>query len=408
MRIAMWNGGSVEVPELKKGAGLLALPALIDPHVHFRVPGAEYKEDWKSGAAAAIAGGVTTVFDMPNNLPPCVTSARLEEKRAEIERQLAEGGVPLRYGLYLGADRAHFEEIERVEGRVVGIKVFMGCSTGDMCMDAQEDLEELFRRAKQHELVVAVHAEDECRIRARKALFAGESAPATHSKIRDATVALLATQRAIACAEKFGTRLYLVHISTAAEVECIREAKRRGVDLFAEVSPNHLFLTEEEYATWGTFVQMNPPLRTARDREALWQGLREGVLDTIGTDHAPHTQEEKRLPFGKAPSGIPGVETSLPLMLDAVSKGWVTLPRLVEVMRTSIERLFRLPSNDDLVLVDLAHLQEVKRETLKTKCQWSPYVGRSLKGWPIYTYLRGRLYPAAGHEEWEKNQIASS
>lgn len=373
--------------------GLTILPSLIDPHVHFRVPGSEYKEDWRTGAQAAINGGITQVCDMPNNQPACTTSERLEEKRNLIDAQLSQIDIPLRYGLYFGADKRHLNEIPKVKDQVVGIKIFMGCSTGDLLIDDDQSLAEVFRIAAEQDMLVAVHAEDEHRLCERKKIYGTETNPAVHSLIRDRQAAVIATNKAIDLAKKYGTRLYILHMSTKEEVESVRQAKKEGVKVFAEACSHHLFLTEDAYARWGTKVQMNPPLRTQDDQNALWRAIHEGVIDTIGTDHAPHTLQEKLQPYGKAPSGIPGIETLLPLLLNAVHQQRLSLDQMVRLTRTNIQQLFGFPNNDDVVLVDLKKTQTVNEATLKSKCGWSPFHGTSLTGWPIYTILKGRVYP---------------
>lgn len=374
--------------------GLTLLPGLIDPHVHFRTPGLEHKENWMSAAQAAVRGGITTVFDMPNTQPPTTTQERLFEKKLLIDSQLKEVGIPLRYGLYFGADKNHFDEIHKCKADIVAIKVFMGSSTGELLMDDDSSLHAIFSLAKSFDLMIAVHAEDEGLIHRRKELFIGQTDPAVHSKLRSRDVAIEATKRAIALSQLYKTRLYLLHISTKEEVEIIAQAKKEKAPIFAEATPHHLFLTEESYQKFGTKVQMNPPIRTLEDTEALWKGIVNGTIDTIGSDHAPHTLEEKSKPYGLAPSGIPGIETTLPLMLDAHLKGRIALPQIVRLMRERILEIFRLPSNDDCVLVDLSQVKKVEDSALKTRAGWSPYAGWELKGWPVYTIVNGRVYDA--------------
>lgn len=374
------------------GTGLVALPALIDPHVHFRTPGFEYKEDWKTGARAALAGGVTTVFDMPNHSPPCTTYEKMKEKKDLIDQQLDSVGIPLRYYLYLGADKKHLSEIGRVHSEAVAIKVFMGSSTGDLLVDDDQTLEQVFIQASRAGSVVAVHAECECTLRMMQEKYKGETDPATHSKVRSKKAAFQAVQKVLTFAEKYSVSLYILHVSTKEEVELIRKAKAQGLSLFAETTPHYLFYTQEAYQAWGTKVQMNPPLREKVDQDALWEALDEGAIDAIGTDHAPHTVEEKTLPFGQAPSGVPGVETMLPLLLDAHSKGKISLEKIVEITRTNVEKFFSLPSHEDWVFVRLDKVRVVDESHLKTKCSWSPFSGMELKGWPVYTTCRGRVY----------------
>lgn len=374
------------------GKGLTLLPALIDSHVHYRVPGLEHKETWESGARAAIHGGITTVFDMPNTLPPTITLERVEEKEKLIREQLKKADIPLHFGLYLGADKAHFQEIKRCKEHVVALKIFMGSSTGNLVMDDDDSLQEAFRLAAENDLLVAVHAEDEALIHERTALFQGRNDPLAHSELRNVEVAARATEKAISLSKRFKTRLHILHVGTKKEVELIRHAKKEGVPVTFETTPHHLFLNTDAYATWGTRVQMNPPLRTQENVDALWAAIQEGLLDTIGSDHAPHTLEEKNRPYGQAPSGIPGVETTLPLLLDACNRGKLTLEQIVRLMRKRVQEIYCLKHNDDFVLVDMNKKIKVDDRSLKTKCGWSPYAGRELQGWPVYTILNGRVY----------------
>jgi dihydroorotase len=377
------------------GRGLTLLPALIDPHVHFRTPGLEHKENWQTGAKAAIHGGITTVFDMPNTLPATITLERVRDKKSLIDEQLKKAGIPLHYGLYLGADKMHFDEIYRCKDLIAGIKLFMGSSTGDLLMDDESSLHAIFSLAASHDLLLAVHAEDEALIQERKKLFelnCPEAHPRAHSQIRNEEVALRATQTAIELARIYKTRLYLLHIGTKQEVEAIRKAKEAGVSVYAETTPHHLFLTTESYETLGTRVQMNPPIRAQEHLDALWKAIEEGVIDTIGSDHAPHTLEEKAKPYGMAPSGIPGVETTLPLLLNACHQGKLPLNAIVRLMRENILRIFRLPPNEDYVLIDMQKTKTVNNAELKTKCGWSPYAGWTLQGWPVFTILQGQVY----------------
>lgn len=373
----------------------MTLPALIDPHVHFRVPGSAHKEDWRTGARAAIAGGVTTVFDMPNNNPACTTAERLREKKTAIESQLVDAGIPLRYHLYLGATQNDMSALEPASGQYVGIKVFLGQSTGDLLMEDDRAFDELCRKAAALGAIVAVHAEDEATMQHNKQTLQQSNTTidvSMHSKIRSREAAMVALQKAIAAAKKYGTKLYILHASTKEEVTMVREAKRNGLTIALETTPHHLFLNESAYATLGTKAQMNPPLRTEEDQVALWQGLRDGTIDTIGTDHAPHTLEEKNQPYGKAPSGVPGIETLLPLMLTAVRDGKLTLDRLMAVTRTNAETFFGLPAKNDTVAVDMDTVRAVRGEHLKTKCAWSPFEGWELVGWPVATVLRGKKF----------------
>ncbi|NGX58652.1 MAG: Dihydroorotase [Chlamydiae bacterium] len=374
------------------GAGLTCLPALVDTHVHFREPGHSHKEDWGTAAQAAIEGGVTTVFDMPNNNPPCITLKNLHLKKALIDKKLSTVDIPLRYHLYFGADCHHFDEIPKCRNQVVGIKVFMGSSTGTLLVNKQNDLERVFEIAASEDMIISVHAEDEEIISQNSKKFSSETDPSVHSKIRHPDAAKAATAQAIALAEKYGTRLCILHMSTKEEIELVREAKARGVKVYAEATPHHLFLDDSRYRDLGTKVQVNPPLRSLSDQEALWIGIQDDTIDFIGTDHAPHTLEEKQRPYGSAPSGVPSIELLLPLLLNAYNHGLLTLEQIIKLTRTRAEEVFRLEPHSDVVLVDLDLEKRVDDGQLKTKCQWSPYHGQVLKGWPVCTILKGNIY----------------
>ncbi len=383
MKIKTYNNQTIEVnlPENISG-NLLALPALIDPHVHFRTPGAEHKENWITGSAAALAGGVTTVIDMPNNNPPAIDYDSLMAKKKIIDAQLAQAESKLKYRLYLGATPTNFTEFEKCKNEVVGIKLFMGASTGNLLVDKLEDQEKIFAEAARLDILVAVHAEDEENIKNQISKIKNPIIT-DHSKIRNRAAAIKATSQAIAIAEKYGTRLYICHVSTKDEIDIIKSAKTRGVKVYVEVSPHHLFLNQSAYETLGTLAQMNPPLRTPEDQNALWQAITDGTVDTIGTDHAPHTLEEKSKPYPVSPSGVPGIENYLALLLNAHSQGKITLEKIAEITHFNPQKIFNLKETNDLVIVDLDQEKIIKNEDQKTKCGWSPYAGWKLKGWPI-------------------------
>ncbi|RDI41305.1 dihydroorotase [Aquicella lusitana] len=370
--------------------GLTALPAVIDPHVHFRTPGMEYKEDWRTGAKAAIRGGCTTVFDMPNTKPPTITQSLLDEKKALIDRQLKEAGIPLRYKLFFGADKGHLDEIANIEKDCVGIKVFMGCSTGNLVIDDDESLHAVFSLAAKHHMLVAVHAEDEHLIRERKANYQGEWNYPVHSVIRNIDVAAKAVEKAIALTKRYGTRLYILHVSSAEEVALIKTAKQAGLPVFAETTPHHLFFDTTLYDVLAGKAVVNPPLRDPRHREHLFAAIHEKVIDTIGSDHAPHTPDEKALPYGECPSGMPGIEFMLPMLLNACSRDLLNLDEVVALTSANARHIFHMPPSDDWVLVNLGETRTVERT--ESKCGWSPYMGLTLKGWPVYTILKDTCY----------------
>ena len=375
---------------------LLLLPGLIDPHVHFRTPGLEYKEDWKTAAKASIKGGYTTVFDMPNTLPPTVTQIALKEKKALIEAQLKEAKIPLRYHLFFGADKHHLNEISKVKGQVIGIKVFMGCSTGGLVIDDDESLQAIFKIAAKENMLVAVHAEDEYRLKENAKKNNGLLNYAIHSKIREKTAAAIAVKKAIQLVRLYGTRLYILHTSTRQEIDLIAQAKEEGLPVFAETTPHHLFLNINDYASLKGKAVMNPPLRSIEHQDALFKAIKSGIIDTIGSDHAPHTLEEKARPYGSCPSGVPGIETTLPLLIEAYHQGLLSLKNIVDLTSRRAKEIFQLPDYaDDYVLVDLSLARRVEEKQLKTKCQWSPFTGRLLRGWPVIIVLKNHVYDLA-------------
>lgn len=371
-------------------SGLTILPAVIDPHVHFRTPGLEHKEDWKHAAQAAINGGCTMVFDMPNVLPPTITEELLVAKKALIDRQLQNAGIPLRYELYIGADKNHLTQLAAVKNQVIGIKVFMGCSTGNLVIDDEESLNKVFEIAAANDMLVAVHAEDEEMMHASKAKHFREGDYTCHSDIRNIDVAVRAVEKALKLCEKYQTRLYVLHVSSAAEVDLIRNAKQMGLPVYAETTPHHLFFDTSAYQKLHGKACVNPALRDASQRAALFAAIREGVIDTVGSDHAPHTKEEKSLPYGQCPSGMPGIEFMLPVLLNAHHQGLLSLDDIVNVTSRNARKIFRLPEYDDVVLVDLEKTAEVTQTA--SKCGWSPYMGMTFTGWPLYTILHHRLY----------------
>lgn len=381
-----------DVDEEIDGSHLTALPALIDPHVHFRTPGAEHKENWESGAAAALAGGVTTVLDMPNHSPPCTNAFFLAQKKKLVDEQLARSKLFLRRGFYLGASKTNLSDIASCAPLIVGLKIFMGSSTGDLLVDDPVLLKEIFDLAASLDLLIAVHAEDDCLIQKNKLFYGEPSDPRSHSLIRSPKAAAIALERAIRLAENSKARLYVAHVSTKEELDLLSQAKRRGLPIYAEASPHHLFLDTSAYADLQNKALVNPPLRDRLHVEALWNAISDGTIDTIGTDHAPHTLEEKSAPYPKAPSGMPSIEFYLALLLDAAFKKKLSLERIVELTSRRPREIFRLPEHGDLALVDLACVQTIQSGMIRSKAKWSPYLGRELKGWPACTLCQGNLF----------------
>ncbi len=381
-------------------AGRLVLPGLIDPQVHFREPGMTHKEDLASGTLAAVAGGVTSVMEMPNTKPPTTDPERLDEKFA-----LAAGRAWCDHAFFLGATEGNAERLgewERAPG-CAGVKVFMGSSTGTLLVADDETLERVLRSGDRR---VAVHSEHEPRLRERYAAIVEGTPVTAHPDVRDVECALRATTRLLDLVEKTRRPVHLLHVSTAEEIALLRE-RDLGELVTAETTPNHLFLTAPDcYERFGSLAQMNPPVRDARHRDSLRQALVDGTLTCIGSDHAPHTRKEKAQPYPHSPSGIPGVQTILPLLLTAVRDGWLTLADVVRVTCEGPARAYGIegkgfltPGHDgDLVLVDEGETGPLQAAWLRSRAAYSPYEGTSLAGWPVTTVVRGRVVYDA-HEE---------
>lgn len=369
---------------------LTLLPAVIDPHVHFRTPGLEHKEDWRTGAKAALRGGCTQVFDMPNTLPPTFTQTLLQEKKNLIHSQLEDAGIPLRYDLFFGADKQHLHELSGVKNAVVGIKVFMGCSTGNLVIDDDESLHAVFSIAAKENMLVAVHAEDEHLIRQNKKNFTGNMDYHSHSHLRNIDVATKAVAKAIELCARYGTRLYILHVSSEDEIALIKAAKQANLPVYAETTPHHLFFDTNAYHKLGGKAVVNPPLRDSKHREHLFNAIRDKVIDTIGSDHAPHTLHEKSQKYGECPSGMPGIEFMLPLLLNANAQGLLSLGDIVSLTSRRARQIFQVEENQDKVLVDLNKVMTVSKT--ESKCGWTPYAGMTLQGWPVYTILRETVY----------------
>ncbi|WP_138502876.1 dihydroorotase [Nostoc sp. PA-18-2419] len=368
--------------------GLTLLPGVIDPQVHFREPGLEHKEDLFTASCACAKGGVTSFLEMPNTRPLTTTQQPLDDK---LER--ASNKCLVNYGFFIGATADNLPDLLLAEP-TPGIKIFMGSMHGQLLVDGETALESIFAKGSR---LIAVHAEDQARINQRRQEFANIHDVAIHSQIQDNQAALLATQLALKLSQKYQRRLHILHLSTAEEAELLRQDKPSWVT--AEVTPQHLLLNASAYEQIGTLAQMNPPLRSPHDNEVLWQALRDGVIDFIATDHAPHTLEEKAQEYPNTPSGMPGVETSLALMLTAAMQGKCTIAQVVNWMSKAVAVAYGIPNKGaiapgydaDLVLVDLNTYRPVRREELLTKCRWSPFEGWNLTGWAVTTIVGGEI-----------------
>jgi dihydroorotase len=368
--------------------GLHILPGVIDTQVHFREPGAEHKEDLATGSLAAVMGGVTAVFEMPNTSPLTVTAGALANKLGR-----ARNRMHCDFAFFVGGTHRNVDEIatlERLPG-AAGIKIFMGSSTGDLLVPDDETLHAILSCTRRR---VSVHAEDESRLRERAGLRV-EGDPSSHPVWRDEIAALRATERLVRIARRTGARVHLLHVSTGEEMAFIRDHK----DVVSvEVTPQHLTLDATAYSRIGTRAQMNPPVRDAAHRARLWAGVDDGTADILGSDHAPHTLEEKAKPYPASPSGMPGVQTLVPVMLDHVAAGRLTLERFVDMTSAGPARLFQIAGKGriaagydaDLTIVDLKRRETITDAWSRSRSAWTPYDGMTVTGWPVGTILRGR------------------
>ncbi len=372
-----------------EASGLHVLPGIIDTQVHFREPGAEHKEDLESGTHAAALGGVTSVFEMPNTSPPTTSAEALAAKLAR-----AKGRAHVDYAFYVGAsveNADQLSELERLPG-CCGVKTFMGSSTGTLLVGDDEGLDKVLKNIRRRG---AFHAEDEARLNHRKKL-AREGDWTSHPEVRDDVTGLLAVQRLVAGARKHGKRVHVLHVSSAIEMEFLATAKDVAT---VETLPQFLtFAGPEVYQRLRGFAQMNPPIRYEADRAALWSlGIAQGVVDIIATDHAPHTREEKAQAYPKSPSGMPGVQTLVPVMLTHVNEGRLSLARFVDLSSHGPRRVFGIAGKGrvalgydaDFTLVDMKARRTIRAEDQATRCGWTPFDGFEAKGWPMATIIRG-------------------
>lgn len=368
--------------------GLHILPGVIDTQVHFREPGAEHKEDLESGSRSAVMGGVTTVFEMPNTNPLTTSAEALADK---LDR--ASGRMHCDFAFFVGGTHGNINdipELERLPG-AAGIKIFMGSSTGDLLVADDDGLTEILAKTRRR---VSIHAEDEPRLIERSGeRHAGD--PASHPIWRDETAALRATERLVRIARETGARVNLLHVSTAEEIEFVRDYKD---NVTVELTPQHLSFQAERYDDLGSRLQMNPPIRGRRHQERLWWGLRQGIADLLGSDHAPHTLTEKAQPYPDSPSGMPGVQTLVPVMLDHVANGRLSLQRFVDLSSAGPQRVFNIARKGriaagydaDLTVVDLKRTQTITDDWVASRAGWTPYDGQSVTGWPVGTVVRGQ------------------
>lgn len=370
---------------------LTVLPGLIDEQVHFREPGSTHKEDLESGTRGAVLGGITTVFEMPNTDPPTTNAAAIADK---VRR--GTGRCWTDFAFYVGASPENADqlgELERLPG-CCGIKMFMGSSTGSLLVADDENVARVLRSGSRR---VTVHSEDDFRLQERAALVAAGADVSMHPEWRDVETAVRSTRRLLALAHKHGRRIHVLHVTTAEEMALLAQHKDIAT---VEVLPQHLTLAAPEcYQKLGTLAQMNPPIREARHRDALWAALNSGVVDCIGSDHAPHTLEEKAKPYPRSPSGLTGVQTTVPVMLNHVAEGRLSLARLVDMLNAGPARIFGIAGkgrmalgyDGDFTIVDLKAKRTITNDWIASRTGWTAFDGMNVTGWPTATIIRGNV-----------------
>ena len=381
--------GGADAGEVVDCKGLHILPGVIDTQVHFREPGLTHKEDLETGSRSAVMGGVTAVFEMPNTNPLPVTEETFTAKvKAGHHRMHCD------YAFFIGGTRDnvnHLPDLERAPG-CAGVKVFIGSSTGSLLVEDDDSLRRIFKVIRRR---AAFHAEDEYRLNDRKHLRI-EGDPRSHPVWRDEDAALIATQRLVNIARETGKRIHVLHISTRQEIEYRRDHKDVAS---CEATPHHLTLAgPEAYERLGTRAQMNPPVRDAAHRDGIWRGIEQGIVDVLGSDHAPHTLEEKDKIYPASPSGMTGVQTLVPIMLDHVNAGKLSLARFVDLSSAGPARLFNIARKGriaagydaDFTVVDMKREETITNEWVASRAGWTPYDGVKVKGWPVGTFVRGK------------------
>jgi dihydroorotase len=380
--------GQSDAGQVIDATGLTVMPGVIDTQVHFREPGLEWKEDLESGSRAAVLGGVTAVFEMPNTEPVTTSEDALADKLVRARRMACD------HAFYVGGTHENADflgELERLPG-CCGVKVFMGASTGSLLVADDEGVARVLASIRRR---AAFHSEDEYRLVERRPL-ARTGDWTSHEEVRDAISAMQSTERLVRLARRAGKRIHVLHVTTAEEIEFLSHNKDVAS---VEVTPQHLTLTAPEaYERLKGFAQMNPPIRNAHHQAGLWRGITHGVADVLGSDHAPHTREEKARPYPASPSGMPGVQTLLPVMLDHVAHGRLTLERLVDLTSHGAQRVFGIAGKGrmaegydaDLTVVDLKATRELRHEDMASRCGWTPFDGMKVTGMPVMTIIRGR------------------
>ncbi|KYG65591.1 dihydroorotase [Bdellovibrio bacteriovorus] len=382
------NEPAAKVMNLK---GLHVLPGVIDSQVHFREPGLEHKEDLETGTRAAVLGGVTTIFEMPNTNPSTTTKEAFEDK---LNR--AKNRAHANYAFFMGGAHDNVDKIAQLEmlPHCSGVKIFMGSSTGTLLVEDDDTLEKILMQGHRR---VIFHSEDEMRLRERKHIAVEKADPHFHHVWRDVETAVNSTRRLLRLARKTGRRIHVLHISTGDEMEMLKEAKDIAT---VEVLPQHLTLFAPDcYDKLGTYAQQNPPIREKHHLERIWKAVLDGTVDVIGSDHAPHTKEEKNRPYPASPSGVPGVQTLVPIMLNHVHEGRMPLKRFVEMVTENPRKVFGVKNKGrlevgydaDITVVDLKKKKTITNDWIASRCGWTPFDGMQVTGWPTHTIVGGHI-----------------
>jgi len=353
---------------------LLVLPGMIDPHVHVRDMRLSHKETWETASLAALSGGITTIFDMPNTDPPTIDAEGLSEKRKFASKSHAN------YGFHFGANKNNFKEIKNAEN-IAGLKIFLAHSSSAFEIPDEDEIRSFFELGAQLNIPVLVHSE--CQACVDDHSKEHEHVITNHNRIRDPICAYRSTEMILRLAEEVGNVLYIAHVSTAPELDLVRKAKDKGVKVFVEATPHHLLLNEDVLLDAGHYGKVNPPIRSEADRKALWEALLDGTVDTLGTDHAPHTVAEKDFHYDKAPSGFPGLETAVPMLLTEVLKGLLPMKRFLEVTVLNPARIFSVQNRGDMVpgnwadfyVVDDKKNALIDPDLFQSKAKYSPFRG---------------------------------
>jgi dihydroorotase len=388
-RIAAIGDAGASAAETIDCRGLHVLPGVIDSHVHFREPGLTHKEDLETGSRGAVLGGVTAVFEMPNTEPPTTGATALADKVSRAHHRMH-----CDFAFYIGATRENTHELgalERLPG-VCGVKVFMGSSTGSLLVEDDDGVRDILKNVRRR---ASFHSEDEYRLRERMPLRI-EGDPRSHPIWRDAAAALMCTRRLIRLARETGKRVHVLHVTTKEEIAFLADQKDVAT---AEATPAHLTLAAPDcYERLGTLAQLNPPIRDRAHQDGIWRGLANGVIDSIGSDHSPHTREEKAHPYPKTHSGMTGVQTLVPIMLDHVNAGRLSLARFVDLTSAGPARIYGIANKGrlaagydaDLTVVDLKRREIIANRWIASRSSWTPYDGMAVTGWPVGTFVRGR------------------